>query len=54
LLGQNNDVYFQVGLLITTGLAARNAILVVQFAKINFEKGMTAYEAVYEADQRRT
>ncbi|MFP4283101.1 MAG: efflux RND transporter permease subunit, partial [Opitutales bacterium] len=51
--GQANDVYFQVGLLITIGLAAKNAILVVEFAKINFEEGMTAYDAAYQAAQQR-
>jgi len=53
LTGQANDVYFQVGLLITIGLAAKNAILVVEFAKINFEKGMRAYDAAYTAAQQR-
>ncbi len=51
--GQANDVYFQVGLLITIGLAAKNAILVVEFAKNNFEQGMSAYEAAYEAAVQR-
>ncbi len=51
--GQNNDVYFQVGLLITIGLAAKNAILVVEFAKINFDRGMSAYDAAYQAAQTR-
>ena len=53
LTGQANDVYFQVGLLITIGLAAKNAILVVEFAKLNFEQGMNAYDAAYAAAQRR-
>jgi len=53
LTGQGNDVYFQVGLLITIGLAAKNAILVVEFAKINFERGMSAYDAAYEAARTR-
>lgn len=53
LTGQSNDVYFQVGLLITIGLAAKNAILVVEFAKINFEQGMNAYDAAYAAAKRR-
>jgi len=50
---QANDVYFQVGLLITIGLAAKNAILVVEFAKNNFEQGMRAYDAAYEAARQR-
>lgn len=53
LAGQANDVYFQVGLLITIGLAAKNAILVVEFAQINFENGMSAYDAAYKAAERR-
>lgn len=53
LTWQANDVYFQVGLLITIGLAAKNAILVVEFAKSNFENGMSAYDAAYEAAERR-
>ncbi|MDT8409279.1 MAG: efflux RND transporter permease subunit [Wenzhouxiangellaceae bacterium] len=53
LTGQGNDVYFQVGLLITIGLAAKNAILVVEFAKINFERGMSAYDAAFDAAQTR-
>ncbi len=51
--GQANDVYFQVGLLITIGLAAKNAILVIEFAKNNFEDGMRAYDAAYEAARQR-
>ena len=53
LTGQGNDVYFQVGLLITIGLAAKNAILVVEFAKTNFESGMSAYDAAYTAAEKR-
>jgi multidrug efflux pump len=53
LSGQANDVYFQVGLLITIGLAAKNAILVVEFAKSHFEDGMTAYDAAYDAAKQR-
>jgi len=51
--GQANDVYFQVGLLMTIGLAAKNAILIVEFAKHNFEKGQSAFEAAYQAAQQR-
>jgi len=53
LTGQANNVYFQVGLLITIGLAAKNAILVVEFAKNNFEEGMRTYQAAYEAARQR-
>ena len=53
LTGQANNVYFQVGLLITIGLAAKNAILVVEFAKNNFAEGMDAYRAAYEAARQR-
>ena len=52
-LGQANDVYFQVGLLITIGLAAKNAILVVEFAKLNFQEGMNAHDAAYAAAVQR-
>ena len=51
--GQGNDVYFQVGLLITIGLAAKNAILVAEFAKTNRENGMSVYEAAYTAAKKR-
>src|SRR5690606_27097441 len=39
--GLPNDVYFQVGLLTTVGLACKNAILIVEFAKAGYEQGMT-------------
>ncbi|EPR38724.1 transporter, hydrophobe/amphiphile efflux-1 (HAE1) family [Desulfovibrio sp. X2] len=54
LRGLNNDVYFQVGLLTTIGLSAKNAILIVEFAKALFEKGgMSLYEATIEAARLR-
>jgi multidrug efflux pump len=53
LSGQANDVYFQVGLLMAIGLAAKNAILIVEFAKNNFEAGMSAYEAAVHAAKQR-
>jgi len=50
---QANDVYFQVGLLATIGLAAKNAILIVEFAKELLEKGMAPHEAALEAARLR-
>jgi multidrug efflux pump len=47
--GLSNDVYFQVGLLTTMGLASKNAILIVEFAKDRREQGMSLVEAVLEA-----
>jgi len=49
LRGLSNDIYFQVGLLTTMGLAAKNAILIVEFAKDRFESGATLVEATLEA-----
>jgi len=51
--GQANDVYFQVGLLMTIALAAKNAILIIEFAKTNFEQGMSAYDAAIKAAKQR-
>ncbi|MBW7982664.1 efflux RND transporter permease subunit [Enterobacillus tribolii] len=52
--GMNNDVYFQVGLLTTIGLSAKNAILIVEFAKDLMEKeGKGLIEATLEAVRMR-
>ncbi len=51
--GLSNDIYFQVGLLTTMGLAAKNAILIVEFAKDLYEKGMGLTEATLEAVRLR-
>jgi len=48
-----NDVYFQVGLLTTIGLACKNAILIVEFAKDLHEAGKTLVEAAMEAVRMR-
>ena len=53
LRGLSNDVFFQVGLLTTIGLSAKNAILIVEFAKENFEKGMNLVEAAKHAAAQR-
>ena len=53
LRGLNNDVYFQVGLLTTIGLSAKNAILIVEFAKELMEQGKGLIEATLEATRIR-
>ncbi|EDU6734340.1 efflux RND transporter permease subunit [Salmonella enterica] len=54
LRGLNNDVYFQVGLLTTIGLSAKNAILIIEFAKDLMEKeGRGLIEATLEASRMR-
>ncbi len=51
--GLSNDIFFQVGLLTTIGLSAKNAILIVEFAKELFDKGMGIKQAVIEASRMR-
>ena len=53
LRGLSNDVFFQVGLLVTVGLAAKNAILIVEFAKELHEQGKGIVEATIEACRMR-
>ena len=48
-----NDVYFQVGLLTTIGLSAKNAILIVEFAKELYDKGHRLTDSVVEASRIR-
>ncbi|MFT4149344.1 MAG: efflux RND transporter permease subunit [Paracoccaceae bacterium] len=52
-LGQANDVYFKVGLLTTIGLAAKNAILIVEFAVHLEKQGKGLVEATLEAARQR-
>jgi multidrug efflux pump len=51
--GLTNDVYFQVGLLTTMGLSAKNAILIVEFAEGAERRGMKPYEAALEGARLR-
>jgi hydrophobe/amphiphile efflux-1 (HAE1) family protein len=51
--GLGNDVFFQVGLLTTVGLSAKNAILIVEFAKENYDRGMDLIEATVAAARQR-
>jgi multidrug efflux pump len=53
LRGLSNDVYFQVGLLTTMGLAAKNAILIVEFAKELQEQGQDLIQATLQAVRMR-
>jgi multidrug efflux pump len=53
LRGLNNDVFFQVGLLTTVGLSAKNAILIVEFAKESYDRGMGLVEATLDAARQR-
>ena len=53
LCGKENDVYFQVGLLTTVGLVAKNAILIVEFARDLHEKGQELLASVVEAVRLR-
>lgn len=51
--GLSNDIYFQIGLVTLIGLAARNAILIVEFANHRYEGGMPLVEAALEAVRLR-
>ncbi|SCB22575.1 efflux RND transporter permease subunit [Rhizobium hainanense] len=53
LFGQSNDVYFKVGLLTTIGLAAKNAILIVEFAIEQQNQGKNLIDATLEASRQR-
>jgi multidrug efflux pump len=53
LRGIENDVYFQIGLVTLIGLAAKNAILIVEFASERFREGMPPFEAAMEAARLR-
>ena len=53
LRGFYNDIYFQVGLLTTMGLAAKNAILIVEFAVDGQKRGLGAAEAAISAARQR-
>jgi hydrophobe/amphiphile efflux-1 (HAE1) family protein len=51
--GMSNDVYFQIGLVTLIGLAAKNAILIVEFAAQNAAKGMSPFDAAIAAARQR-
>ncbi|GAB6112811.1 efflux RND transporter permease subunit [Desulfomicrobium salsuginis] len=53
LRGQENNVYAQIGLVMLIGLSAKNAILIVEFAKMEYEKGRPLLEATLEGAKLR-
>jgi multidrug efflux pump len=53
LRGMENDIYFQIGLVVLIGLAAKNAILIAEFAMQGMEAGLSAAEAAKEAARLR-
>jgi multidrug efflux pump len=53
LRGLNNDVYFQIGLTMLVALAAKNAILIFEFAVLNREQGASFYDAALVAARER-
>ncbi|HXJ09142.1 MAG TPA: efflux RND transporter permease subunit, partial [Burkholderiales bacterium] len=53
LRGLENDIYFQIGLVVLIGLAAKNAILIVEFAQQGFLEGKSAMEAALQAARLR-
>jgi HAE1 family hydrophobic/amphiphilic exporter-1 len=53
LMGYDNNVYVQIGLIMLIGLAAKNAILIVEFAKAKHDEGMSVEEAALESARLR-
>ena len=53
IVGLTNNVYFQVGLVTLVGLAAKNAILIVEFAVLKMEEGLSPAEAAIESARQR-
>jgi multidrug efflux pump len=53
LSGMTNDIYFQIGLVTLIGLAAKNAILIVEFANQRYEHGLSLRDAALDAARLR-
>jgi multidrug efflux pump len=53
LRGMENDIYFQIGLITLIALAAKNAILIIEFAVLKHKEGFSAYDAALQASKMR-
>jgi multidrug efflux pump len=53
LRGQENDLYFQIGLITLIGLAAKNAILIVEFAAQRHHEGLSLFDSAIDAARLR-
>ena len=53
MCGLENDIYFQIGLVMLIGLAAKNAILIVEFAKVMVDEGEDIVKAAVTATRKR-
>ena len=53
LRGMDNNIFTQIGFVVLAGLACKNAVLIVEFAKQQHEHGKTAFEAAVEASRLR-
>jgi multidrug efflux pump len=53
LKGSDNNIFTQIGLIVLVGLACKNAILIVEFAKIKQDEGLTPFDAAIEACRLR-
>ena len=53
MCGLENDIYFQIGLVMLIGLAAKNAILIVEFAKVMVDSGEDVVKAAVTATRKR-
>jgi multidrug efflux pump len=53
VVGSDNNIFTQIGLIVLIGLAAKNAILIVEFAKQLQDQGMARFEAIVEASKAR-
>jgi HAE1 family hydrophobic/amphiphilic exporter-1 len=53
LMGLDNDIYAQIGLIMLVGLLGKNAVLIVEFAELERQKGATVFDAAIEGAKVR-